>query len=199
MSPKQGAHPSIQDITMERLNNHHPNGLQCKYQNPPEKEAIWKRSAQIMTVPDLLSGILVLPIGYFVDHHGQKSWLFILCGLITGTSHVFLGLIKLSNPFPCLIALGISSAISAIFFSAVPVLVRSDQLATAYGMLTSAFNLSFVVLPMIVAKLMTIDPTVYAYTEIFFAAIGFLGAMLAVWLKLLDHNGDLDRREIDKN
>ncbi|KAF9105273.1 hypothetical protein BGX29_000301 [Mortierella sp. GBA35] len=43
MSPKQGAHPSVQDITMERLNNHHPNGLQCKYQNPPEKEAIWKR------------------------------------------------------------------------------------------------------------------------------------------------------------
>ncbi|KAK3847128.1 MAG: major facilitator superfamily domain-containing protein [Linnemannia gamsii] len=157
------------------------------------------KAAQIMTIPDLLSGVLVLPVGYFVDHYGQKTWLFILCGLITGTAHIFLGLIKIKDPFPCLIFLGVSSAIGAIFSSAVPVLVRSDQMATAYGILTSAYNLSFVVLPMVVAKLMTVDPTVYTYTEIFFASIGFFGAMLAVWLKLLDRNGDLDRREIDNN
>lgn len=52
---------------------------------------------------------------------------------------------------------------------------------------------------MVVAKLMTVDPTVYTYTEIFFASIGLFGAMLAIWLKLLDRNGDLDRREIDNN
>ncbi|KAH7032246.1 major facilitator superfamily domain-containing protein [Linnemannia elongata] len=157
------------------------------------------KAAQIMTIPDLLAGVLILPVGWFVDHYGQKSWLFILCGLITGTAHVFLGLVKIKDPFPFLISLGVSSAIGAIFSSAVPVLVRSDQMATAYGILTSAYNLSFVVLPMVVAKLMTVDPTVYTYTEIFFASIGFFGAMLAVWLKLLDRNGDLDRREIDNN
>lgn len=52
---------------------------------------------------------------------------------------------------------------------------------------------------MVVAKLMTDDPTVYTYTEIFFASIGFFGAMLAVWLKLRDRDGNLDRREINSN
>lgn len=88
-------------------------------------------AAQIMTIPDLLAGILILPVGWFVDHYGQKSWLFILCGLITGIAHVFLGLVKIKDPFPFLISLGVSSAIGAIFSSAVPVLVRSDQMATA--------------------------------------------------------------------
>ncbi|KAG0288098.1 hypothetical protein BGZ96_008077 [Linnemannia gamsii] len=157
------------------------------------------KAAQIMTIPDLLAGVLILPIGWFVDHYGQRSWLFILTGLITGTAHIFLGLVKIKDPFPFIISLGVSSAIGAMFSSAVPVLVRSDQVATAYGILTSAYNLSFVVLPMVVAKLMTLDPTVYTYTEIFFASIGFFGAMLGIWLKLLDRNGDLDRREIDSN
>ena len=83
-----------------------------------------------MTIPDLLAAVLILPIGYFVDRYGQKSLLFILCGLIVGTSHVFLGLVKIRNPFPFLVALGISSSIAAIFSSAVPALVRSDQMAT---------------------------------------------------------------------
>ncbi|KAF9144049.1 hypothetical protein BGX30_014033, partial [Mortierella sp. GBA39] len=248
-----GAHgtpPSIQDITMQRMNghlkhfNHRPNGghfdketilQKCNRQLRPHFDyslSFWilfvmgfllvgiivpfnsihagflqmrwypgdpLKAAQIMTIPDLLAGVLILPVGWFVDHYGQKSWLFILCGLITGTAHVFLGVVKIKDPFPFLISLGVSSAIGAIFSSAVPVLVRNDQTATAYGILTSAYNLSFVVLPMVVAKLMTVDPMVYTYTEIYFAAIGFFGAMLAVWLKLLDRNGDLDRREIDNN
>ncbi|KAG0329393.1 hypothetical protein BGZ99_002104 [Dissophora globulifera] len=153
-------------------------------------------SAQIMTVPDLLSAVLILPIGYFVDHFGKKSWLFMLCGLIIGTSHAVLGLVKIPTPVPCLIALGFASAITAIFSSAVPVLVRNDQLATGYGLLASAYNLAFVVFPLIVAKLMTVDPAVYRYTEIFFSSVGFLGFLLSVWIKLLDRNGDLDRKEI---
>ncbi|KAF9924311.1 hypothetical protein FBU30_005677 [Linnemannia zychae] len=89
------------------------------------------KAAQIMTVPDLLSGLLILPLGYFVDHYGQRSWFFILCGLITGTAHVFLGLVKIKDPLPCLISLGVASAIGAIISSAVPILVRKDQVATA--------------------------------------------------------------------
>ncbi|KAF8943594.1 hypothetical protein BGZ47_005264 [Haplosporangium gracile] len=246
---EQNNPPSIQDITMERMDGHHHFNHRSNSSHPDKETILQKyirqlrplfdyslsfwilfvmgfllvgiivpfnsihagflqmrwypgdplKAAQIMTIPDLLAGVLILPVGWFVDHYGQKSWLFILCGLITGTAHVFLGLVKIKNPFPFLICLGVSSAIGAIFSSAVPVLVRSDQMATAYGILTSAYNLSFVVLPMVVAKLMTVDPTVYTYTEIFFASIGFFGAMLAVWLKLLDRNGDLDRREIDNN
>jgi nitrate/nitrite transporter NarK len=88
-------------------------------------------AAQIMTIPDLLAAVLILLVGWFVDHYGQMSWLFILTGLITGTAHIFLGLVKIKDPFPLLISLGVSSAIGVIFSSAVPVLVRSDQMGTA--------------------------------------------------------------------
>lgn len=84
-----------------------------------------------MTVPDLLSAILVLPVGYFVDHYGQKSWLFMLCGLIIGSSHFVLGIIPVPSPVPALVALGIATAIGAIFTSAIPALVKPYQIATA--------------------------------------------------------------------
>ncbi|KAF9558752.1 hypothetical protein EC968_006877 [Mortierella alpina] len=157
------------------------------------------KAAQVMTVPDLLSALLVLPVGYFVDHFGQKSWLFMLCGLIIGFSHAVLGLIRIPTPIPCLVALGISSSIMAIFGSAVPVLVRPEQLATAYGIMASSYNLAFVVFPMVVAKLMTVDPTVYTYVEIFFSSLGFIGFLLAVCLKILNRHGLLDKREIDNH
>ncbi|KAF9423928.1 hypothetical protein BGZ94_008136 [Podila epigama] len=156
-----------------------------------------QRAAQIMTVPDLLSAVLVLPVGYFVDHYGQKSWLFMLCGLIVGFSHTALGIWRIPSPVPALMTLGVASAIGATITSAIPVLVQSHQIATAYGISTSAMNMAFTVFPMIVARLMTIDPTVYTYVEIFFASCGFCGFLLAVRLKFLDRHGDLDRKEID--
>ncbi|GJJ68892.1 hypothetical protein EMPS_01238 [Entomortierella parvispora] len=108
------------------FNSIHAGFLQKRwYPGDPQK------SAQIMTVPDLLSAVLVLPVGYFVDHYGQKTWLFMFCGAIIGSSHLILGLSHIPTPVPCLVALGISSAIGAIFSSALPVLVRSDQMATA--------------------------------------------------------------------
>ncbi|KAG0281600.1 hypothetical protein BGZ96_001072 [Linnemannia gamsii] len=108
------------------FNSIHAGFLQMRwYHNDPQK------AAQIMTVPDLLSAILVLPIGYFVDHYGQKSWLFMLCGLIIGSSHFVLGIIPIPSPVPALAALGIASAIGAIFTSAIPALVKPYQMATA--------------------------------------------------------------------
>ncbi|KFH64337.1 hypothetical protein MVEG_10162 [Podila verticillata NRRL 6337] len=174
------------------FNSIHAGFLQMRwYHNDPQK------AAQIMTVPDLLSAILVLPVGYFVDHYGKKSWLFMMCGLIIGFSHSTLGLLNIASPVPALMALGISSAIGAIFTSAIPVLVKSHQIATAYGISTSAMNMAFTLFPLIVAKLMTVDPSVYTYVEVFFASCGFCGFLLAVRLKCLDRYGDLDRREID--
>ncbi|KAG0011022.1 hypothetical protein BGZ81_002434 [Podila clonocystis] len=174
------------------FNSIHAGFLQMRwYHNDPQK------AAQIMTVPDLLSAVLVLPVGYFVDHYGKKSWLFMLCGLIIGFAHSILGLVNIATPVPALMALGISSAIGAIFTSAIPVLVKSHQIATAYGISTSAMNMAFTLFPLIVAKLMTVDPSVYTYVEVFFASCGFGGFLLAVRLKCLDRHGDLDRREMD--
>ncbi|KAF9095708.1 hypothetical protein BGX27_001220 [Mortierella sp. AM989] len=174
------------------FNSIHAGFLQMRwYHNDPQK------AAQIMTVPDLLSAVLVLPIGFFVDHYGKKSWLFMLSGLIIGSCHFVLGLIPIPTPVPALMALGIASAIGATITSAIPVLVKSDQIATAYGISSSAMNLAFTFFPLIVAKLMTIDPSTYTYTEIFFSCCGFCGFFLGARLRCLDIHGNLDRREGD--
>jgi len=57
-------------------------------------------------------------------------------------------------------------------------------------------NLAFTVFPLIVAKLMTIDPSVYTYVEVFFSCCGFFGFFLAIRLRCLDIHGVLDRKEI---
>ncbi|KAG0014552.1 hypothetical protein BGZ80_010377 [Entomortierella chlamydospora] len=174
------------------FNSIHAGFLQMRwYPGDPQK------AAQVMTVPDLLSAILVLPIGFFVDHYGQKSWLFMLAGLIIGFSHFILGLVSISTPVPMLMALGIASAIGATITSTIPVLVKSHQIAAAYGLSSSAMNLAFTIFPLIVAKLMTVDPTVYTNVEIFFSLCGFCGFFLAARLRCLDIHGHLDRRELD--
>ncbi|KAF9181968.1 hypothetical protein BGZ51_005045 [Haplosporangium sp. Z 767] len=154
-----------------------------------------KKAAQIMTVPDILSAVLVLPVGYFVDHYGQKSWLFLLCALIIGLSHCVLAVVPISSPVPALMALGVASAIGAIFNSAIPALVRKDQIATAYGILSSSMNAAFSLFPLIVARLLVIDPS-YTYAELFFSACGATGFIMTIKLRSLDRHGDLDRKEI---
>ncbi|KAF9955832.1 hypothetical protein BGZ72_003387 [Mortierella alpina] len=176
------------------FNSIHAGFLQMRwYHNDPQK------AAQIMTVPDLISALLVLPIGFFVDHYGQKTWLFMVCGLMVGFSHFVLGIIPIASPVPALLGLGVASALGAIFTSAIPALVKSHQIATAYGISSSAMNLAFTIFPLVVAKLMTVDPNVYTYVEVFFSSCGFCGFLLAVRLRCLDVHGDLDRKEIDNN
>ncbi|KAG0327318.1 hypothetical protein BG004_002789, partial [Podila humilis] len=156
------------------FNSIHAGFLQMRwYHNDP------KKASQITTVPDLLAAILVIPFGYFVDHYGQKSWLFMLSGLLAGSSHVALGLFRIPSPVPALITLGISMAIQALFQSVLPKLVSEDQLATVFGLYISGMNFMLVVIPMIVAKLMTIDPNTYTYVEIMFVSIGYFGFGLA--------------------
>lgn len=87
-------------------------------------------AAQVTTVPDLLAAVLVIPFGYFADHYGQKSWLFILTGLLIGSAHVALGLFHLATPIPALVFLGLATAIMSLFQSAIPTLVAEEQIAT---------------------------------------------------------------------
>ncbi|KAG0264164.1 hypothetical protein BG011_007318 [Mortierella polycephala] len=172
------------------FNSIHAGFLQMRWYHDDPKKA-----AQIMTVPDILSAVLVLPVGYFVDHYGQKSWLFLLCALIISLSHCVLAVAPISSPVPALMALGVASAIGAIFNSVIPALVRRDQIATAYGILSSSMNAAFSLFPLIVARLLVIDPS-YTYAELFFSACGAMGFIMAIKLRSLDRHGDLDRKEI---
>jgi len=87
-------------------------------------------AAQVTTVPDLLAAVLVIPFGYFADHYGQKSWLFMLTGLLIGSAHVALGLFHLATPVPALTLLGIATAIMSLYQSAIPTLVKEEQIST---------------------------------------------------------------------
>ncbi|KAG0098036.1 hypothetical protein BGZ93_001328 [Podila epicladia] len=173
------------------FNSIHAGFLQMRWYHDDPKHA-----AQVTTVPDLLAAVLVIPFGYFADHYGQKSWLFMVTGLLIGSAHVALGLFRLATPIPALVLLGIATAIMSLFQSAIPTLVTEEQIATVFGLYISGINFVLVVIPLIVAKLMTLDPATYTHVEIMFASIGFFGFTLAVWLKCLDKNGDLDKKEI---
>jgi hypothetical protein len=78
-------------------------------------------------------------------------------------------------------------------------LLSKKKTFSTSGISSSAMNLAFTLFPLIVARLMTVDPSVYTYVEVFFSGCGFCGFLLAIRLRCLDVHGDLDRREIDNN
>ncbi|KAG0232106.1 hypothetical protein BGW42_008399 [Actinomortierella wolfii] len=173
------------------FNSIHAGFLQMRwYPNDPQK------AAQIMTVPDLLAAALVIPVGIFAGLFGQKTWLFMISCLMIGIAHMTLGLLHPSTPVPALMTIGVSAAINALYTSVFPLIVKEHQIAQAYGIATAGMNLAFTIFPLIVARLMTIDPTVYTYVEIFFMCCGYTGFLLAVRLKFLDKEGVLDRKEV---
>jgi hypothetical protein len=121
--------------------------------------------------------------------------ILILCGLMMSGVHLVLGLATtetMESPIYVLIILGIGYSLLLIFypwygneyhlnFISISLIVEDRNLATALGILTCVQNLSWVILPIIVAALTNADPT-YLLTELFFSALCGIGVLGCLWL-----------------
>ncbi|KAJ3227622.1 hypothetical protein HK099_001129 [Clydaea vesicula] len=163
--------------TVIPFNTIHSAFLQTKwYKGDPQT------ASQIMAVPDTISAVLVPFVGTFVDKFGHRNKVLILCGVIMGVVHYILGtatIESLSTPVPCLV-------------------VQEDTLATALGIATATSNASWTIFPIIVASLITRDPTYYL-VEMFFVGCCVLGIICCLILYYVDkkyHDGILELPEL---
>ncbi|KND02095.1 uncharacterized protein SPPG_02595 [Spizellomyces punctatus DAOM BR117] len=169
--------------TVIPFNTIHAEFLQNKwYKDDPEK------AAQLTSIPDTLSAILVPFIGHFSDTRGHRVKTIILCGILIASIHGYLGLVKggsSSSPIPALVVLGVSYAMLLTFWPCVAIVIGEEGSATAFGLTTSFLNISLTVFPILVARLTTLDPT-FLFTEMFFVFCALGGVFFAVLLFLVD-------------
>ncbi|KAJ3060584.1 hypothetical protein HK102_009433, partial [Quaeritorhiza haematococci] len=117
-------------------------------------------ASQVMAIPDTISAVLVPFVGAFVDFYGHRVKVLTLCSVLMATVHLVFGLSSsatVPSPIPLLVVLGLAYAMLLTFWPCIPLVVGSDNLATAFGLMTSALNISLFIFPIIVATLTNAD------------------------------------------
>ncbi|KAJ3410766.1 hypothetical protein HDV05_003268 [Chytridiales sp. JEL 0842] len=143
-----------------------------------------RKSSQVMSIPDFVSAILVPFAGTFVDLFGRRVKVLLVCGLLMTFFHAMMisaSVATLSSPIPLLLLLGGCYSLLLTFWPCIPVVVTENSLATAFGLATSAQNLSLTIFPIFVAALVTGDPT-YKNAEMFFTFMSSLGVLVCLWM-----------------
>jgi MFS family permease len=160
-------------------------------------------AAQVMSLPDTLSAILIPPLGALVDKIGRRAHFLFLCSMILAIVHLILmatptdsSKISSFQVYPLLFLLGIAYAISAILYTCIPLVLSSpSQIGIAYGISTTSWNLASFIYPIIVAELASKDSS-FKSTEFFFVVNSCIAIMVLVYLEMWDekwNNGRLAR------
>lgn len=139
-----------------------------------------------MSIPDSLAMFLIPIMGHYVDRWGRKMSLIVLGAtcFIIGHGMLALG----ASGRICLLALiilGFAYSTLLAFWACVPRLVRFVRHSTAYGVLTSACNLSVTVISLVVAPLVARDPS-YRTAGLFFAGLGVTSLLLVLLLSSIN-------------
>ncbi|KAJ3270927.1 hypothetical protein HDV01_007324 [Terramyces sp. JEL0728] len=105
----------------------------------------------VMSIPDFISAVGSPICGIAVDYYGKRSHLMIISGLLLCTSLSLMAFTDLT-PMIGMSIIGLAySLFAATIWPCVPYLVASDQIATAYGLLATALNISLFGFPLVIA------------------------------------------------
>ncbi|KAJ3335533.1 hypothetical protein HDU93_005109 [Gonapodya sp. JEL0774] len=162
-------------------------------------------AGQVMGIPDTISALLAAPAGLLVDTVGHRAELLVLCGLVISSVHLVLASVPvpassagadswMSSPIPVLVVLGMAYCLLITVWACVPIVVSKKGVGTAFGLATSLLNATLTLFPLLVARLVTMDPT-FTLVEHMFATCGAMGAMFALfmwWVDIRNTGGDLE-------
>ena len=150
-----------------------------------------------MSIPDVLAMFLIPAMGYFVDKLGRKVSLMALGSICFIAGHLLLTIGRgKCLAVSALIILGFGYSTLLAFWACVPTLVRNIRHSAAYGVLTSACNLSVTLISLIVAPLVAHDPT-FRLCGFFFSLLAFCSLILVALLSGLNFNRRLGLDQSD--
>ncbi len=153
-------------------------------------------SSQIMALPDTLSAILIPPLGYLVDKYGFRVRFLLLSAGILALFHLYLMSTPINSSsfqlYPLLLFLGIAYAISMILYTCIPLVVKTSQTGTAFGITTCAWNLSSFFSPLLVAALVSSDPS-FTSAEFFFVLSSCFAILCLIFLDAWDNRSNENR------
>jgi MFS family permease len=120
-----------------------------------------------------------------VDRVGKRATFMIAGSLLLIPCHLAMGLTKIYPAYP-MILLGFAFVlVPAALWPSVPLIVRSDRVGTAFGLMTAIQNIGLGLFPLLNGLLR--DKTGdYVGSQIMFASLGLVGLMFALLLKRAD-------------
>jgi MFS family permease len=126
----------------------------------------------VMSIPEF-TAIFGTPLcGLFFDKYGHRSILLAIAGSLIILAHSILALTTMT-PYVGMFLLGTAYSIfGSAIWTFIPRLVHSNQIATAYGLMTGAMNLSLFIFPLVVAMILgQSNRGDYRYAQLFFICL----------------------------
>ncbi len=136
----------------------------------------------------LISMFTTWIFGAIVDKYGKRATMMIIGSLAMIPCHISMAYTNI-NPWIPMIVLGLSfSLVPAALWPALPLMVKDNQLGTAYGVIAMIQNIGLFTFPLAVGAIRDATGS-YNPAMIMFAGLGVLGLGFAIWLKVLEAKG----------
>ncbi|MCD6165420.1 MFS transporter [bacterium] len=136
----------------------------------------------------LISMFATWIFGAIVDRIGKRATMMIIGSLAMIPCHISMAYTNI-NPWIPMVILGLSfSLVPAALWPALPLMVKQNQLGTAYGVIGMIQNVGLFFFPLAVGAIRDSMGS-YKPAMIMFAGLGVLGLVFAVWLKIVEAKG----------
>ena len=136
----------------------------------------------------LISMFTTWIFGAIVDRIGKRATMMIVGSLAMIPCHISMAYTDISPWIP-MIVLGLSfSLVPAALWPALPLIVKENQLGTAYGVIAMVQNVGLFAFPLAVGTIRDSTGS-YNLAMAMFAVLGVFGLIFAIWLKIVESKG----------
>lgn len=134
----------------------------------------------------IFASMLLAPFaGRLVDRVGRRATFMIAGSLLMIPCHLAMGLTKIYPVYP-MILLGFSFVlVPAAMWPSVPLIVKSERVGTAFGLMTAIQNIGLGLFPLLNGLLRDRTGN-YVASQVMFASLGLIGLLFALLLKRAD-------------
>ena len=134
----------------------------------------------------IFASMLLAPFaGRLVDRVGRRATFMIAGSLLLIPCHLAMGLTRVYPVYP-MILLGFAFVlVPAAMWPSVPLIVRSERVGTAFGLMTAIQNIGLGLFPLLNGLLRDATGT-YVASQVMFASLGVVGLVFALLLKRAD-------------
>jgi MFS family permease len=134
----------------------------------------------------IFSSMILAPFaGRLVDKVGKRATFMIVGSLLMIPCHLAMGLTRIYPAYP-MILLGFAFVlVPAAMWPSVPLIVRSERVGTAFGLMTAIQNIGLGLFPLLNGLLRDTTGS-YVASQVMFASLGLVGLVFALLLKRAD-------------
>ena len=148
----------------------------------------------------IFASMILAPFaGQLVDKIGRRASLMLIGSLLMIPSYLLLGLTHIYPAYPMIFLGAAFVLVPAAMWPSIPLIVRSERVGTAFGLMTAIQNIGLALFPLFNGLLRDWTKS-YTSSMLMFASLGVIGFWLAFLLKKADtkEGGALEKEKVAK-